>query len=154
MKQTQRLARFFDKQLTSDLKSLVITYDKSGVYEVFGKYIIKQDAKGLFSVTSTLNNKFSFSSLKNAMCWCTLHNAGLIHQANRLQNLDMKISSIELDLAIHKKLYKNSNPHNKLIYLIKLQEDSHKRKMILKEIETYINSSKSIQNKKFTTAKI
>lgn len=150
MRDAFKLARFFDNQLNSDLKSVMIVQDKTGSYELFGKYSIKQDILGQFDVTDiTTSNKLSFSSLKNAMCWCTLYNEKMYTQANRLHTLEMKLVSLQTDLIIHKKLYNNTSTRNRLIYLIKMQEDNHKRRMILKEINSLINSSKNIQLRKF-----
>lgn len=150
MRNASKLEKFFDRQLNSDLKDVIITRDKTGVYDLYGKYMIEQDAFGFFAVRSTATSlRSSFSSLKTAMCWCVLHNEGMHNQASRIKELDSKIVSIQFDLAVHKKLFKNARPDNKLIFQIKIQEDTYKRKQALKELDSYINSSKSIQTRKF-----
>ena len=61
---------------------------------------------------------------------------------------------MEVDLAIHKKMVKNTkDSNNKWIYIIKLQEDTLKKKMMLREINSYINTSKTIQAQKFSKTK-
>ena len=145
-----KLAQFFDNELKSDVKNVIITCDRSGVYELFGKYVINQDSLG-FKVRgiTTGSTLYSFSTLKNAVTWCTLQNEGRMSDAGRLYYLDSKICSIEFDIVVHKKMLESASEQNRLIYRIKLQEDTYKRRAVLKEINSYINSSKRLQDIKF-----
>jgi len=147
-----KLAQFFDNQLKSDVKNVIITCDdRSGVYELFGKYVIDQDALGVkVRGVTTGSTLYSFSTLKNAVSWCTLQNEGRMSDAGRLYYLDSKICSIEFDIAVHKKMLESASAQNRLIYRIKLQEDTYKRRIVLKEINSYINSSKRLQDARFS----
>ena len=146
-----KLAQFFDNELKSDVKNVIITCDRSGVYELFGKYVINQDSLG-FKVRgiTTGSTLYSFSTLKNAVTWCTLQNEGRMSDAGRLYYLDSKICSIEFDIVVHKKMLESASEQNRLIYRIKLQEDTYKRRAVLKEINSYINSSKRLQDVRFS----
>ena len=152
MTNINKLAQFFDNQLKSDVKNVIITCDdRSGVYELFGKYVINQDSLG-FKVrgVTTGSALYSFSTLKNAGTWCTLQNEGRISDAGRLYYLDSKICSIEFDIAVHKQMLESASAQNRLIYRIKLQEDAYRRRVVLKEINSYINSSKRLQDVRFS----
>ena len=146
-----KLAQFFDNELKSDVKNVIITCDRSGVYELFGKYVINQDSLG-FKVRgiTTGSTLYLFSTLKNAVSWCTLQNEGRMSDAGRLYYLDSKICSIEFDIVVHKKMLESASEQNRLIYRIKLQEDTYKRRAVLKEINSYINSSKRLQDVRFS----
>jgi hypothetical protein len=45
------------------------------------------------------------------------------------------------------------NIENKWIYIIKLEEDTYKKKMMLTEINSYINTSKMLQANRFSQKK-
>lgn len=146
-----KLAKFFEEELTSSLGEVILSKDKLGKYLLFGNYLIVPIASGFYKVFSTKHDTpLEFSSLKNATSWCVLYNAGNYHGANRIQTLDLKLCSTNIDLAIHKKLAKGaSSDFNKEIYTVKLQEDTYKRRLIIREINNYINTSKQIQESNF-----
>ena len=146
-----KLAKFFEEELASSLGEVVLSKDKLGKYLLFGTYLVVPIHGGFYKVLSTKHGvPLEFSSLKNATSWCILHNAGNYHGANRIQTLDLKLCSTNIDLAIHKKLAKvASSAFNKEIYIVKLQEDAYKRRIILQEINNYINTSKKIQESNF-----
>lgn len=146
-----KLADFFDSELHSDLNEILVTKDAKGKYMLFGKYFIVPITNGHFKVFIIGHNSpVEFSTLKNATSWCVLHNSGKQFEANRIEALDLKLCSMNVDIAIHKKLARTSiDSFNKLIYTIKLQEDTHKRRLIVQEINNYINTSKRIQEDNF-----
>lgn len=141
-----KLEKYFNKAVANIAKPVLITKDPTGIYRLFGKYIIIENNDAYQVECATQRKTLTFSTLKNAMSWCTLDHEGLISESARLCILDTKLCSIEFDIAIHKKLLKTSNT---LIRQIKLQEDTYKRRAIIKEINYYINSSKTLQYKKF-----
>lgn len=149
MKNAHKLKSFFDSALKSE-EDVIITRDQNGIYKLFSKYSIKDNGVGIFQVRYAKSNyNYTFSSLKIAMAWCTLHNEGMIIESNRINDLDMKLCSVDFDIAVHKKMAKTPKNSKTLIYITKLQEDNNRRRNILKEIDIYINSSKKIQARKF-----
>jgi hypothetical protein len=95
-------------------------------------------------------NRVDFLSLKNATAWCVLRNSGDNQGASRIHNLDLKLSSIDIDIAVHKNKIKNAKSNfGTLISITKLQEDTYKRRWLVSELSHYINQSKRIQNNKF-----
>lgn len=56
-------------------------------------------------------------------------------------------------MAIHKKLVKLSTSDNRLVYSIKLQEDSYRKKAVVSEIDQLINKSKTLQELRFQKPK-
>lgn len=144
-----KLNQFFEDELKSNLKEVLITKDRTGRYSLFGKYTIVPNKRGWFKVFSK-DTSVEFETVRNAVAWCTLHHSGKMREANRVQILDLKLSSIYTDLLVHRQLLrKHVGQESKWIYMTKLQEDTIKRKQILDEIKSYINSSKMIQTRKF-----
>lgn len=147
-----KLASFVENELSSELKEVILTKDTTGKYYLFSKYIIVHN-KNTFKVYCLTNEQtFEFASLKNATAWCILDNAGKYMDARRIESLDLKLSSVDVDIAMHKNKIKNStNNFNMFISVAKLQHDTEKRRMIVSELTGYINISKRIQDKNFRT---
>ena len=144
------LSKFIDGELDTDLQEVLFTKDDQGKYYLFGKYVIVR-LNNLYKVYCLdTRNKLDFLSLKNATAWCVLRNSGDNHGASRIHNLDLKLSSIDIDIAVHKNKIKNAKSNfGTLISINKLQEDTYKRRWLVSELSHYINQSKRIQNNKF-----
>ena len=143
-----KMHKFFDDELNSDLKEVMITRDKLGRLTVYGEYTIIPDNNGYVKVIGkSLSLEFTF--LKNALAYVTLIHAGKRNEANRIYQLDLRLCSINVDLAVHRNiLKKRSDPDSKLLYMIKVQEDTAKKRKIVEEIKSHINSSIRIFNRK------
>lgn len=144
------LSKFIDTELDTDIQEVLFTKDNQGKYYLFGKYVIVR-IDNLYKVYCLdTRNKLDFLSLKNATAWCVLRNSGDYQGASRIHNLDLKLSSIDIDIAVHKNKIKNAkSSFGTLISITKLQEDNYKRRWLVSELSHYINQSKTIQNNKF-----
>jgi hypothetical protein len=133
------------------LQDVVIFKDIDGTYNMFNKYHIKK--KDVNDVVVSLNNGDdvnSFFNMKNAVCWCVLDKIGKYTLANRVIELDMSLSSVEVHLSIHSRMFKKSKKtEDKLIYLAKLNEDKFQKKIMSEELEKYISHSYIWQQKRF-----
>jgi hypothetical protein len=118
---------------------------------LFNKYHIRK--KDVNNITVSLNNGDdvnSFFSMKNAVCWCVLDKIGKYQLANRVIDLDMYLSSVEVHISIHSKLFKKAKKtEDKLIYLAKLNEDKFQKKAMSDELNQYIANSYAWQQKRF-----
>ena len=145
--------RFLTKEINDDLQEVLIYKNKSGIYDVFGKYRIVPIGKNRFKVThKTKVLDEEFSSTRNALCFCTLLHNNKNTEAVRLCKLDLTLSSIETDIAVHKQLgrtTKNTDKHD--IYITKIEEDSVKKRQLLAELNCFINTAKVLQNQNFET---
>ncbi len=141
-----KLNKFFEEELQSELRNVLITKDASGTYSLFGKYTITP-SNGYFKVKAK-NLYVEFTTLKNALAYVTLHHAEKYREANRIQRLDLSLCSVNVELQVHRNILKNTD--NKLLYMIKIQEETIKKRRIVEEIKSYINSSIRIQATRFT----
>lgn len=141
-----KLNKFFEEELQSELRDILITKDSNGTYSLFGKYTISPSKHGYFKVKSK-NLYMEFSTLKNALAYVTLHSNEKYREANMIQRLDLRLCSVNVELQVHRNILKNTD--NKLLYMIKIQEETIKRRRIVEEIKSYINSSIRIQAKRF-----
>ena len=150
MKIVTRLNNFFDEELRSDVKDILITRDSTGRYTLFGEYSITPN-KGNFTVRGK-NTKEVFATIKNALAYVTLHNARKYSEARRIQQLDLSLCSVNVELAVHRNILKNKTDYDsRLIYIIKIQEDTIKKRRIVEEIKSHINNSIKIQTSKFAS---
>jgi hypothetical protein len=98
-----KIARFVNARLTTNVRQVLLTRDDSGKYYLFGKYIIV-NVKNIYKVYSVNDDRrYEFSSLKYATAWCVLTNASKYMDARRIEMLDLKLSSIDIDIAVHKR---------------------------------------------------
>ena len=133
------------------LQDVVIFQDIDGTYNLFNKYHIRK--KDVNNIVVSLNNGDdvnSFFSMKNAVCWCVFDKIGKYQLANRVIDLDMHLSSVEVHISIHSKLFKKAKKtEDKLIYLAKLNEDKFQKKAMSEELNQYIANSYAWQQKRF-----
>jgi hypothetical protein len=147
-----KLAKFFDKEI-KDASKLMIVTGPTG-YELFGRFKIEPGKECFFVSDINYNEKVELSSLKHAVAWCILADCGKYHQSRRLHFLDLKLISLATDTTIHRKKLKSANTdYDRLLYKIKLQEDFHRRKTVISEIEMYIKNSKNLHEVKMTPKK-
>lgn len=148
----KKLVNFVDSELNSELQQVLFAQDQTGKYYILGKYVIAK-RKSIYKVyLLTGSGNLEFSSLKNATAWCILDNAKKYRDARRIENLDLKLSSIDVDIAVHKNKIKSAkSDFTILVSVTKLQEDTYKRRMIMQELSGYIDNSKKIQDNNFRT---
>lgn len=153
MTNATKLAKFIDSGLKSEIREILVTKESPNKYTLFGKYTIMLNHRGFYNVFSTKTMSFvEFSSLKTATAWCVFDHSGRYSDGRRLENLDLKLSSISTDIAVHKNMVRsNIDSESKVIYITKLQEDNYKRRQTLQEINFYINSSRALQEQRFRT---
>jgi len=152
-----KIDRKLDKMIkTSEfakLQDVVIFQDTNGTYSLFNKYHIKK--KDTNDVVVSLNNGDdvnSFCNMKNAVCWCVLDKIGKYNLADRVIDLDMHLSSVEVHISIHSKLFKKAKKtEDKLIYLAKLNQDKLQQKAMSEELSKYIQDSYIWQQKRFSS---
>lgn len=142
-----KLNKFFEEELQSELRDILITKDANGIYSLFGKYTISPTSQGYYKVKS--KGLFTeFTTIKNALAFVTLHNAGKFSEANQIQRLDLRLCSINIELQVHRNILKTTD--NRLLYIIKIQEETIKRRRIVEEIKSYINNSIQLQARRFS----
>jgi len=150
-----KIDRKLDKMISNSefakLQDVVIFKDIDGTYSLFNKYHIKKkDANDIVVSLNNGDDVNSFFSIKNAVCWCVLDKIGKYQLANRVIDLDMHLSSVEVHISIHSKLFKKAKKtEDKLIYLAKLNEDKFQKKAMSDELNQYIANSYAWQQKRF-----
>ncbi len=146
------LKRIFSEDEIKTLNELIVYNTKQG-YELFGEFSITK-VNGSYLVSKlTSNLSETFYNLKNAVVWATMHKRNMIIDANRVRDLDRTLESTLVSMTVHTKLCeKTKDLDTRLIYSAKLQEDRVKRKLVIRELESYILNTKNWQEKQFKLA--
>jgi hypothetical protein len=153
MTTVSKLNKFFDDELNSELKDVLITCDQSGRYTLFGVYSISPTKSGYFRIRGN-NTDLELTNIKNALAYVTLFHAGKHREARRVQQLDLSLCSVNVELEVYRNILRNrADSDSKLLYIIKIQEDSIKKRRIVDEIKSHINSSIRIQEHNFARAR-
>lgn len=139
------------------IKDLFIVQEDDGSYNLFGSYIVDPTVMGTFKI-HVVDGEYhrdivELSSLKYAVSWCVFEKNNKHRERDRLLELDEIISSLNVNMAQHKKLAQKRALPDKFIYLAKLYEEKLKKKQALLEIEQYTALSRYIQGKKYEESK-
>jgi hypothetical protein len=147
----RKLDKIMSNSEFAKLQDVVIFKDTDGTYSLFNKYHIKK--KDVTDIVVSLNNGDdvnSFFNMKNAVCWCVLDKIGKYQLADRVIDLDMHLSSVEVHISIHSRLFKKAKKtEDKLIYLAKLNQDKLQKTAMSEELSKYIQDSYNWQQKRF-----
>jgi len=147
-----KIKQMFKAEMIKELKNLYISNDNNGI-KAFGKYRIRNlNELGIFDVTEkNWDQAYEFIHARNAMAYCVFSHNQQSERASEVYHLDGKLASINLDIAIHTRGYKNkrNDLDHRLIQLTKLQHDLSRKKQIVQSLETLINTSKQQQRRIF-----
>jgi hypothetical protein len=147
----RKLYNVLSKSKFQNIENVAILPGNDGSYQVFGRYtVIKQDSNNIIVKLFNGDMVNSFYSMKSAICWCVFDKRGLYSSANRIINLDNKLSGLDVGISIHSKLIdKSKDMNDKFIYLAKLNEEKLQKRDMTAELNRYINDSYSWQQKQF-----
>ena len=149
------LERKFNRMISTkeinELQDVSIFEMTKDNYVVFKHYRIRKKSKTDIDVCLTNGDLVhSFSSIRNAICWCIYDKRGKYLMADRIITLDRCISNEEVQMTIHKNLFKKSKKtEDKLIFLAKLNEDQFRRSSMYRELESYVGQSDYWQQHQF-----
>jgi hypothetical protein len=145
-----RITKAIPQHDLRSLQDIAIFQDELGRYNLFGTYIITKENENFNVTLETTYTSYEFSTLKNAVTWCTLDKRNRIIDAKRIVQLDKKLTSLDTAIIVHTNLVRKAkSPEDRLIYLAKLSGEKLEKRKILEEIDTYINDSKRWQTQRF-----
>jgi hypothetical protein len=151
MNKADKIKRFFSKELSKDIQSIMLLEASDGTYLAFGKYSILpiKDCYEVLTIKEPWRTNPVFSNLKIALAWCVYDKYCMVKEANRLPHIDTELSGIQINLAVlQQKLKKTSSTEDKFIYLAKMQESKYKKAQILKELNHHIGITSLWQKEK------
>lgn len=137
-----------EKFVTPDLvKNLIYSVDNKWI--LFEKYSIEKQQEVYKVLRYRDEKQCSFGKLRNAAAWIILDKYNKFFEANRVLELDLKLSSILVDKFIHNKMLKKGDFENFLLYSTKIQDDVLRHKKFQNELDKYITMAQNCQQKGF-----
>lgn len=155
-KTLQKIEDFFKKSFVKDIYKGAILQVGPNSYQIFGSYRIEgtEDKKYTVQIHKREPNK-TFYSLKNAVAWCILDKKNKIVEEKRVEQLDMKLESINAAIVTHKKLLSiTKNEDSRYIYLAKLSQEESFRNSLIKELGKFIDKTEVLHSLSFQKDKI
>ena len=147
----RKFSRMIDSRELDDLQDISIFETSKDNYVVFKNYNVIKKSKTDVDVR-LINGDLvhSFSSMRNAICWCIFDKRGKYVLASRIITLDRSISNEEVQINVHNNLFKKAKKtDDKLIFLAKLNEDKFRRSSMYRELENYVGQSDYWQQHQF-----
>jgi hypothetical protein len=129
------------------------TYSKSGTKTliktdagilIFGEYLIARIKDGYRIYTKNTFTEVEFSNIKNAFAWVIFDRAHRFKVCQRIVDLDAKISSLSVEIDLHRKSSTKSDTGKYVILLNKIQDETLKRQELVKELENYLETAKHL----------
>jgi hypothetical protein len=149
MNEFNKIDDFFKNQNTPEIQNVSLFRNGNG-YELFYKYNIKK-IDNLFEVSYKFNYTVKyFSSLLNAFSYCIFDHRNKIPMAQKIENLDFSLRSLNFEVIRYHQLISNTKLSDEtLIYSAKLNESMVKLSSVKKEISYYTKESINWQEKQF-----
>jgi hypothetical protein len=150
-----KVERFIKDQLTNTktMNLLLLEIDTDS-YALFGKYTINKENNYYVVCTDGEDKKRIFNTLKTAVTWCVFKEKNRTLECKQIEQIDFKLSSLEVDILQTTKILNNLKDENfKLVFISKIEESNIKKKLLLIQLNKLINTSKDWQTKKFSEAK-
>lgn len=128
-----------------------LIYDtEDGTYIMFERYRIQKRSDKTIVTRFRDDKILSFNKMRNAVAWTVLDKNNKMWEANRLMELDLKSVGLELDMAIHERIKKNTQDVERYDIMInKIQHDLALQTKFQKEIDKYIIMANECQQQGF-----
>lgn len=146
----EKINQFLSKELFHKMGDIAIFKYEDGTYELFNKYyIVEEKGSYIIKPKHSFDTK-NFSSLRNAVTWCSFDNRNKLTQANRIEFLDTMILGLDSNITVHRNLITRAKDLEiKLIYIAKMSEEQARKKYMVEEMSSFINESRTWQTRKF-----
>ena len=151
-----KVEKFLTKQLTTtnNTSNILLLQVDDNNHLLFGKYTITKENNCYILRMDNNDKERTFSTLKTAVTWCVFNERKKTIECKKIEQIDFKLASLEVDILQKTKVLNNIKDENfKHVYFSKIEEDNIKKKILLKQLNRFINISKEWQDKKFNDSK-
>jgi len=151
-----KVEKFLTKQLTTtnNTSNILLLQVDDNNHILFGKYAITKENNSYILRMDNDDKERTFSTLKTAVTWCVFNEQKKTVECKQIEQIDCKLSSLEIDILQKTKVLNNTKDEKfKFVYISKIEEDNMKKKILLKQLNRFINISKAWQDKKFNDSK-
>lgn len=138
------LSQVINSTYTSIGDRVLITTNNKIV--LFNKYVIFRTSNGYKVASRITFTEVELSSPKIALIWVILENSGRSNDAQCVAALDAKISSMDVEIAIHERIRNKSTNERYSILTNKINFNSARRMTYLAEMKRYTLIAKGIMS--------
>ena len=111
---------------------------------VFDQYAIVKINNGYRVVSRCTFTEAEFTSIRNALAWIIFEYKGRFKDSARVALIDSRISSLDVEINLHRRSSRRADSGKYVILLNKIQEDMSKKKELSDELERYLRLVKEI----------
>lgn len=144
-----KIERFLEKEISS-LKDVLILKNDTNHYYLFGKYEITPLDNQYKVELSDVYKTETFNYVQCAITWCLYHYNKKHASLKRIQQLDNRLTALDLSIKIHKRMLSDTKPIQDVYILeTKLEDELMKKERLQRELDSLVDASKNWQLKKF-----
>lgn len=144
-----KIEKFLEKEIGS-LKDILILKNDTNHYFLFGKYEIVPNGNQYTVELSDVYKTETFNYVQCAITWCLYHFNKKHASLKRIQQLDTRLTAIDLSIKIHKRMLNEPKSIEDICILeTKLEDELMKKEQLQRELDFLVSASKSWQLKKF-----
>lgn len=142
-----RLQRLLSDRDMRNIQEVLFYKDDDGSYRLFEQYTIMRKNKAYTVYKYNNPVPHQFSALKYALCYCINSKRNKIHGMQQILELDRKLTSLDIDIQIQRRLINNKVEHG--LHETKLHESTLRRASIATQLQRYVDESDRWQTSKF-----
>jgi len=131
--------------------SKFLIYDtEDGQHIMFEQYSVKRMSSYISVIRYRDERTFRFNKIRHAVAWVVLDKNKKFYESNRLIELDLRLTGLEIDLLQHQRIKNSSKDLNQyMLMLNKIQHDVALQNKFQVEIDKYIIMANDCQLKGF-----
>lgn len=110
----------------------------------FNQYAITKINNGYKVRSRRTFTEMEFTSIRNALAWIIFEHQGRFKDSTRVAQLDSLISSLDVEINLHKRSKSRVDPSKYIITLNKIQMEVAKKQSLSIELDKYLTQVKHL----------
>lgn len=104
----------------------------------FNEFVIIKIDNGYRVMSRRTFTEVEFTSIRNALAWIIFEHQGRFKDSKRIAQLDSKISSLEIEINIHRRVKTKADASKYIILLNKIQDGVSRKQELTSELDKYL----------------
>ena len=110
----------------------------------FNQFLIMKIDDGYKIISRRTFTEVEFTSVRNALAWIIFEYSGRFKDSERVHQLDSKISSLDVEINLHKRSKFKADSSKYVILLNKIQDETYRKQELVAELDKYLSIVKRI----------
>lgn len=148
------LNKLLNKTEILNIAENIVYTNEDGSYTLYLDYVVEPVNNRYIASKIKTHTKYTFSTLKSALCWAIMDKRNLVIEANRVIELDTLLEGASAGLDYYgEKIKKVKDIETKSLFIIKMNECRVRKAQLIAELEEIAKSTRKWQYKKFEALK-